>query len=169
VLGAVGHSKAASVVLMHAATLSRIDKWGVVCLSGRFDMRETPAGRFSQPQLDALAQTGRFVWKQYTANGVTKDYLVTADDLRIRDAIDMRAVVAQVAIHVSDGRIRVLMLHGDADTVVPCKDMADYSDTFKEYGATISTVLVPGMDHFFKQPSDIISLTAHSITDFFHP
>ena len=84
VVAVVGHSKAATSVLMWAAQhgeqwWQRRRRWereqepapltpqpqplALVCLSGRFDMRATPSTRFTADQLRQLDVEGKFLWK----------------------------------------------------------------------------------------------------------
>jgi hypothetical protein len=71
VIGVLGHSKGASVVLIFSRRFGRqwTDRYqslysptfgfNIICLSGRCNMDQVPADRFSKEQLDALEQKGQ--------------------------------------------------------------------------------------------------------------
>jgi pimeloyl-ACP methyl ester carboxylesterase len=155
VLGAFGHSKAASVVLIHAAQYDTGSEWFVGCLSGRFSMREAPKDRFSASQLADLERTGKFVWRQYAVNNneERRDYVVTKEALDRRSALDMAAVCRQVA--TKRDSVRVLLIHGDADEVIPPQDLASYCDVFNAGNMAIDAHLAPGLSHFYNRADDI--------------
>lgn len=165
----VGHSKAASVVLMYAQTYARAlvessrrslepdcksMKLLVVGLSGRFHMAEAPTQRFTEEQLRNLETEGQFIWKRYKTEGGTKDvdYVVTRNDLQRRAALDMRAVSQEVAVLQREGFIRILSVHGSNDRVIPMADAYQYAEMWQDPSCLM---MVEGMDHFYENPEEI--------------
>jgi len=170
VLGVVGHSKAASVVLMHAETyaagwveLYRSQKWLpvdfrwiAVALSGRFDMKVTPSSRFTMEQMHQLTTQGSFVWRQYALRGNQVDYIIRQEDLDRRSALDMKPTAAHVGKLLDRGMVKVLVVHGDADQVIPVADAHAY---IQELGPNNCKLRVlQGVDHFYRRDKDIAEI-----------
>lgn len=133
----VGHSKGGGAALIYAARYAARDGVAVVAsLAARFDMRAGLEERFGSATLAAAREDGGT--DVVLRDGFT--FRLTRAALEEREALDMAAVGAAVPASV-----RVLLLHGAEDRVVPP------ADAHRHAGAITSATLcvIPGCDHNF--------------------
>jgi pimeloyl-ACP methyl ester carboxylesterase len=116
VVGILGHSKAATEVLIWAAKyagnfqkISDIPK--LVHVSGRFDLVQSPAGRFSDDQMRDLELTGSFLWLN---NRVTKEAMAERNSLNLRNFIDNLDACLLAG--------KFLLVHCQDDVIIPHED-----------------------------------------------
>jgi uncharacterized protein len=144
----IGHSKAASVVLIYAH-LNRF-AGDLVMLSGRFDMKRQPGTRFSDDQLKLLASQGWFDWKTYRrgCDGDLVDvFKITKADLDRRNEMEMSKYTQGLICR------SVYVIHGDLDQTVPCEDAHSYHKHIPQS----NLVILKGVDHFYTQIESIQS------------
>ena len=104
--------------------------------------------RFTAEQLNELEKSGQFVWRQYKmADGTERPYIVTRESLDHRHSTDMRATVNSI-ISASSPKLRIIIVHGTADTVVPVQDALEYHQLF---GGKVDCKLnlIELVDHFY--------------------
>ena len=166
VVGVVGHSKAASVVLMYAAELvetrhgllqSNKDQplFWIVMVSGRFDMtKPSLEHRFNRHHLQLLDKQGWFVWRYHdTALGQRHPYIVTRQELEHRTRLDMSRFASALEQHPQNRQcIQVLLVHGSADKVVPSDDALEYQRAMPN---KCRCVMVDGASHFWAEPWEV--------------
>ncbi|GAA3230143.1 alpha/beta hydrolase [Actinocorallia longicatena] len=75
------------------------------------------------------------------------------------------AMAASPVAHVSPGAPPVLLMHGEADRVVPCEQSVELYEALRSAGASPELRLVPGADHCW-EGGDVAALVADSL-DFF--
>lgn len=121
-----GHSMGSADMLLYAqkhcssqsTTPSMYRIPNLISLAGRFDMR-CPLP-FNDAQLFALATKGTCEWQPYN-----RSFIVHSHWVEERRALDMQRVVSSI-----DPVIRVLVLHGSKDKVIPAKDAQDMAQCF---------------------------------------
>ena len=115
-IAVVGHSKAATVVLIHAATYHTVKKY--VHISGRFNMGISPAGRFSPDNLASLEQNGFFDWQGKR---------ITAEAFGERSKLNVASIVSKIPKGP-----QFLLIHCADDVIIPAQDSQDLQSTNPE-------------------------------------
>ena len=103
----LGHSKAATVILIHASTYHSIDKY--IHISGRFNMVVSPVGRFSDADLTHLQEHGWFTWQGRR---------VTAEAFAERNHIHCD----KIALSIPKPGPSFLLVHCEDDIIIPAQD-----------------------------------------------
>ena len=116
----LGHSKAATEVLMFASKYQIVKK--VIYVSGRYSMGVSPSGRFSNEDLSDLELNGFFVWQ---GKKVTKAAWAERMEISIPN------IIANFTKETSPD---FLIVHCQDDSVIPVEDAfrlnADRPDIF---------------------------------------
>ncbi|ORX95987.1 alpha/beta-hydrolase [Basidiobolus meristosporus CBS 931.73] len=146
VLGILGHSKGASVVLLYASSHHEVPL--IINVAGRYDMSELPMHRFTPGQRKELEERGSFVWRKYLHNTEEKDFVVSQEDLTKKKNTDM-----SVVRNIDRERVRVLSVHGEDDTTIPVQEVHMYDEVLgpKPYH---EVAVIKGATHFFRAPEE---------------
>lgn len=167
----IGHSKAASVVLIHFLNilknrrnaLNNTQLKNEICsfeeipdfimVSGRFDMRNPrPDDRFNKFHLAQLEKLGWIFWRYHEVSGQKHPYLITYDEFIQRNSFNMKDIAVQVRENLETFTgIKILVIHGTADTVVPSNDLDLYTQELNGY---CSALRVIGASHFWNSSSE---------------
>ncbi|WP_460363783.1 alpha/beta hydrolase family protein, partial [Actinocorallia lasiicapitis] len=75
------------------------------------------------------------------------------------------AMAASPVAHVSPDAPPLLLLHGEADLVVPCEQSVELHDALTTAGARCELRLIPGADHCW-QGGDVAAMVALSLRFF---
>lgn len=136
-IAAVGHSKAATVILIHAGTFHSVPKY--VHISGRFNMGVSPTGRFSTEDLARLKQDGYLDWQ---GKRITSDAFEERTKLNVVDFVNKIIQNPQF-----------LLIHCEDDVIIPAQDSRDLQSTnpalfpllkiFPKGGHSLSSVRKP--------------------------
>lgn len=179
VIAIMGHSKAGSVVLLYGKKYNDVPQ--IVNISGRFNLTEMPANRFTPQQKELLEKNGNFIWMLYGKNGkktqtpegiITEEmkanketqlldsdgqelrkYIVRSVDIERRYKIDMNVIK-----DINPKTTRILTVHGDNDETVPVengylhdKALAEVVDTSNNNKKIHTLVILPGVSHGYRQ------------------
>ncbi|CAG8640595.1 4151_t:CDS:2, partial [Paraglomus occultum] len=151
IIGTLGHSKGAAVVLLHAAKYVDSTPPFVINLSARFDHSETPEGRFTPEMMASLNEKGSFVLTYQQ-----KPYIITAEDIRVRNSLDM-TVVKNIK-----NSTKVLTVHGDADNICPVKGAYEYD---RLLGDRHKLVIVKNAGHSWRHTSAEIEELGQTVVE----
>ncbi|QDZ22136.1 prolyl oligopeptidase family domain-containing protein [Chloropicon primus] len=174
VVGVVGHSKAASVVALAMSELnpepSSPETFGVVCVSGRFNMAEGVERSIGQEVVDLVMASN-----QPQLIGVEKrqPFWLTKEMLEERASIDMGLAIKNMKRNLSrpEGSTRkvvLLVAHGDCDERIPVEAAASYVEAFREGGEgndgeDSEIQLIRHADHCFTNPEHRGELVRHIV------
>ena len=128
-------------MLLHAATYLDSTLPLVINVSARFDHSETPVDRFTSEMMTSLNEKGSFI---LTYDSNSKPYIITAEDMRARNSLDM-TVVKNIK-----NSTKVLTVHGDADDICPVKGAYEYD---RLLGDRHKLVIVKNAGHRWCQTS----------------
>ena len=63
-------------------------------------------------------------------------------------------------VHVSSDDPPTLLIHGDADGLVPVSNSHDMYAAFQEHGVESKVIIIPGADHGFRGEDAVLATTA---------
>lgn len=136
----VGHSRGAAVALYSAAQLPALFGLDVALLAPRWKPADMLEGPFFSAETIGALESGAFT--QYVWATKAGDILVTRDDVvALRAAGTMAAPLAALA-----DRVRVLVIHGDADRIIPLSSAQAFAQARP---LAVRLVIVPGGGHNF--------------------
>ncbi|KAJ2161458.1 hypothetical protein GGF46_001479 [Coemansia sp. RSA 552] len=170
VVGALGHSKGASSLLLFANKYKHLCPQLLVTLSARYWLAREITMRWTDQNQQDLAHNGRFLWRRYgkkpsksngnkiedsaqREEGPVKEYWVSLDDMKDRSATDM-SVIQGLPLH----RCAVLNIMGSRDEVVPEDDVWEYHRLMRLAAPAnnrVVTRIVPRASHFWKKHSEL--------------
>ena len=127
--GLIGHSKAATEVLLYA---SKYPVSKVISVSGRFDMSVNPAGRFSEEQAAALKATGVCEWQGLQ---------VTQAALDERAALDVEKIVRECT---RNSLGKALLIHAQDDKIIPFGESIKMHEIGRDSGNMEISILKSG-------------------------
>ncbi|ORX66432.1 alpha/beta-hydrolase [Linderina pennispora] len=176
VIGIIGHSKGGSSMFLFAQKYPAMCPQLLINLSARYWLDQEIAGRWKPHHLEALEKEGVFMWRKFGGTPAAKapmvddgyaglasvddvpmrEYWVTADHLRMRNATDMSVVQRLPFQHCY-----VLNIMGSKDKVVPERDVWEY-DRVMRLGAPDShrvvTQVVEGASHFWSKQFELAAI-----------
>jgi len=124
-------------------------------VASRYNMQETPTGRFTHRQMKELGKKGSFKWftNKYPGTNIQKPLYVTKESIEDRNNVDM-SVVKNIS------KCKVLLIHGTGDKVIPFQDAILLEEKIKEGGNhDVRVSLIENASHSFQQEDERVQLS----------
>eukprot|EP00177_Eucheuma_denticulatum_P005115 GFKZ01009320.1.p1 GENE.GFKZ01009320.1~~GFKZ01009320.1.p1 ORF type:complete len:279 (+),score=42.26 GFKZ01009320.1:495-1331(+) len=158
----VGHSKGATSALLFMAQHDEFFIPRLVCLAGRWKMNRGLVERFGKEAMERMenGESHRVKSRRWDGEGklVPFEYEVTAEHVRERMFTDVVGAVKQLREEV-----RVLIVHGECDSIIPVEDSSETSDEMAKRGIAVASQIVKGGGHTFEGQEKEV---AEAISDF---
>ncbi len=136
VTGVVGHSKGAGVVLIYAQKYGDVDE--VAALAPRYVMNTGIEERFGKEILEKVRENGQ---AEVTNPKDGFKFILSKESLIERETLNMGDIAKGISQNV-----RVVVVHGDKDGVIPVKDADKFDSDIKN----CKKAIVAGGDHNFR-------------------
>lgn len=96
----------------------------LVTLGAHFDLSRYDECQLTPAQLRQIQSQGYIVWKRYGRNNNPRFWIIRKEDLRLRAAVDVHTPMSRISSHV-----KILVLHGGEDEIVPKSEAKKYGET----------------------------------------
>ncbi|KAI9023170.1 Alpha/Beta hydrolase protein [Hyaloraphidium curvatum] len=162
VLALGGHSKGGIAALFHAVNYPNDTPDCILNASPLFFQQGNPANKnfFRKGLWEEIKRTGKKTTSKYRHLGKLHDYYITAEDIAIREKMDVAALTEQVCKVKPD--IHLVTITGSDDLIAPPVDMEHYAKYMPPGRAEL--FVIPDVGHQFKAGHEVEMLAGHMRT-----
>ncbi len=141
----IGHSKGGEIALLYAQLYPSLLRQ-VIAINVHFDLGRNDECQLTPVQTRGLQMQGYVLWKRYGPRN-TRFFVIRKEDVRLRASVNMRGV-EKISSHVG-----ILILHGDADEIIPFSEAKKYGDLLSDR-RNLSVKALKGVGHWLVE-SDV--------------